>query len=256
MPTSMVIFVVDDNDEVCDVTELTPADTRAFLRKARVRCGTDGEACTSVDHAARHFFYVASYEEPNDQELFGANILLQRLVEQGHLVEKKNDNPKDTDTHALTPEGIRLCTKKLIPRISRAKADQLVAELLQRAAEINRRGELTECVASIYVFGSYLTDSDSLGDIDITIELERRHDDWEHHEAVNEARIKASGRDNLSFIDRLGFGEHEVQRLLKGRVRHLSVHSLSEVKRIGTPYRQIFPFEGRIVKPKGKANAD
>src|SRR5260370_29851412 len=29
-----VIFVVDDNDEVCDVTELTPADMRDFLRKA------------------------------------------------------------------------------------------------------------------------------------------------------------------------------------------------------------------------------
>ena len=44
-----VIFVVDDNDEVCDVTELTPADMRDFLRKARGRSGTDGEACTSVD---------------------------------------------------------------------------------------------------------------------------------------------------------------------------------------------------------------
>jgi len=248
-----VIFVVDDNDEVCDVTELTPADMRDFLRKARGRSGTDGEACTSVDHAARHFFDVASYDEPNDQELFGANILLQRLVEQGYLVEKKNDNPKDTDTHALTPEGIRLCTKKLIPRMNRAKADQLVAELLQRAAEINRRGELTHCIASIHVFGSYLTDSDGLGDIDITVELERRHDDWEQHEAVNEARIKASGRDRLSHLDRLSFGEQEVQRLLKGRVRHLSVHSLSEVKRIGTPYRQIFPFKGLIITPKTAA---
>jgi len=107
------MLVVDDNDEVCDVTELTPADMRDFLRTARGRRGTDGDACTSVDHAARHFFDVASYDEPNDQELFGANILLQRLVEQGYLVKKKNDNPKDTDTHALIPEGVRLCTKKL-----------------------------------------------------------------------------------------------------------------------------------------------
>src|SRR5258707_2902356 len=107
MPTAMVILVVDDNDEVCDVTELTPADTRDFLRKARLRSRTDGTACTSINHAARHFFDVASYDDPNDQELFGSNILLQRLVKQGYLVEKKNDNPKSTDTHALTPEGIR-----------------------------------------------------------------------------------------------------------------------------------------------------
>ncbi len=189
MPT--VRFVVDDNDEVCDVTELTPVDTRDFLRKARLRSRTDGEACTGINHVARLFFDV---DDPNDQELFGSNILLQRLVKQGYLVEKKDDNPKSTDTHALTPEGVRLCTKKIIPRINRAKANQLVAGLLQRAAEINRRGELTDRVASIHVFGSYSSDTDSLGDIDITIELERRHDDWEQHEAVNEARIEASGR--------------------------------------------------------------
>jgi predicted nucleotidyltransferase len=191
MPT--VTFVVDDNDEVCDVTELTPADARNFLREARGRRGADGEACTSVDHAARHFFDVASYDEPKDQELFGANILLHRLVAQGYLV-KNDDSAKDTDTHALTPEGIRLCTKKFIPRINRVKADLLVAEPLRRATEVNRRGELTHHIASIHVFGSYLTDSDSLGDIDITIELERRHDDWENHNAVNQARIRASGR--------------------------------------------------------------
>jgi hypothetical protein len=121
----------------------------------------------------------------------GSDILLQRLVEQGHLVEKKKDNPKDTDTDALTSEGVRLCTKKLIPRINRAKADQLVAELLQRAAEINRRGELTERVASIHVFGSYLTDSDSLGDINITIELERRHDDWDGHRTGQSRGMKS-----------------------------------------------------------------
>jgi predicted nucleotidyltransferase len=253
MPT--VIFVVDDNDEVCDITELTPADTRDFLRKARGRRGTDGEACTSVDHAARHFFDVASYDEPNDQELFGANILLQRLVAQGYLV-KNDDNAKGADTHALTPEGIRLCTKKFMPRINRAKADRLVAELLKRATEVNRRGDLTHHIASIHVFGSYLTDSDTLGDIDITIDLERRHDDWEQHTAANQARIKALGGHSLSLVDRLFFGEHEVQRLLKGRVRHLSVHSLSEVKEIGTPYRQIFPFEGQIVRPKDKTDAD
>lgn len=71
------------------------------------------------------------------------------------------------------------------------------------------RGEPTHRVTSIHVFGSYLTDRDSLGDIDITIELERRHDDWEQHEVVNEARIRASGR-RLSHIDWLCFGEREV----------------------------------------------
>jgi hypothetical protein len=62
--------------------------------------------------------------------------------------------------------------KKFIPRINRAKADRLVAELLQRATDVNRRGELTHHIASIHVFGSYLTDSDSLGDIDIDITID------------------------------------------------------------------------------------
>ncbi len=116
MPT--VILVVDDNDEVSDVTELTPADTRDFLRKARGRRGSDDEACTNRDHAARHFFDVVDYDEPNDRELFGGDCHPAATSRRAWLPCRKNNNdPTDTNTHALTAQGVRLCTKKMIPRI-------------------------------------------------------------------------------------------------------------------------------------------
>ena len=63
---------------------------------------------------------------------------------------------------------------RLVPRLNRAKADKLLADFLRSVEEVNAHPDLLHWVTEVRVFGSYLTNSDDLGDIDIAIRKKRR----------------------------------------------------------------------------------
>jgi hypothetical protein len=128
----------------------------------------------------------------------------------------------------------------MIKRITRAKADLYVAELLQRADDINANPDLLYRVKRITAFGSYITDAADLGDIDIAVELEDKVPAGQRSEA-NRARAAASGRKNLSWNDQVTFGEREVDRLLKGRNPYVSLFSYIDFQRLNTPAKVIYP---------------
>jgi hypothetical protein len=73
----------------------------------------------------------------------------------------------------VTDEGHATGMKSLVPRVSRVAAGALLQEVLERVARINSDGKLLHYITEVRVFGSYLTDSDDLGDIDLAIKLER-----------------------------------------------------------------------------------
>jgi hypothetical protein len=135
---------------------------------------------------------------------------------------------------------VRLANAKMIKRITRAKADLYVAELLQRADDINANPDLLHRVRRITALGSYITDATDLGDIDIAVELEDKVPAGQRSEA-NRARAAASGRKNLFLNDELTFGEREVKRLLKGRNPYVSLILYSDFQRLDTPAKVIYP---------------
>jgi hypothetical protein len=128
----------------------------------------------------------------------------------------------------------------MIKRITRAKADLYVAELLQRADDINANPDLLHRVRRITALGSYITDATDLGDIDIAVELEDKVPAGQRSEA-NRARAATSGRKNLFLNDELTFGEREVKRLLKGRNPYVSLILYSDFQRLDTPAKVIYP---------------
>src|SRR5262249_16237396 len=77
-------------------------------------------------------------------------------------------------TWRLTKLGGRLRTASLYPRIPRAKAEQVVAELVERAGAINRNPEMLFYVRKLTVFGSYLTKRGDLSD-DLDEQMDYRH---------------------------------------------------------------------------------
>jgi predicted nucleotidyltransferase len=133
-----------------------------------------------------------------------------------------------------------LANAKMLKRINRSKADFYVAELLRRADEINANHELLYRVKRITAFGSYISDAADLGDIDIAVELEFKLPSEQRAEA-NKARAEASGRLNLSLLDRLSFGESEVKRLLRGRNRYISFTNHGDLVKLRTPTKDIYP---------------
>ena len=99
-------------------------------------------------------------------------------------------------------------TARFVPRINRAKAEKLLADFLQCVEEVNAHPDLPHWVTEVRVFGSYLNDSDKLGEIDLAIKRERR---------------PASGSFSDAYPGRL------VALLLKGGSRYISLHDVAEL---------------------------
>jgi hypothetical protein len=161
------------------------------------------------------------------------------LVREGLLAVCKDRQDREP-WYEGTDAAVRLANALMIKRITRAKAALYVAELLQRADDINANPDLLYRVKRITAFGSYITDAAGLGDIDIAVELENKVPAGQRSEA-NRARAVASGRKNLSWNDQLTFGEREVERLLKGRNPYVSLILYSDFQRLNSPAKVIYP---------------
>jgi hypothetical protein len=129
--------------------------------------------------------------------------------------------------YRVTDKGHAVGMKTLVPRMSRAKAEALLKEALDRIANVNADPELLFWVTEVRVFGSYLTDTDDLGDLDLAIKLEPRPvENW------TKACLDAADRSGKSFgnyLGRLTYPDVQVRRLIKGRSPRISLHGTDEL---------------------------
>ena len=73
----------------------------------------------------------------------------------------------------LTPSGERLGDAKFTRRISRATAERLLNGVMERIGIINTDPTALYHVRGLWVLGSYLSNTLTLGDLDLVVELER-----------------------------------------------------------------------------------
>src|SRR5258705_10432260 len=125
----------------------------------------------------------------------------------------------------LTELGMQLSNAVFTARISRGRAEELVRNFLERVEAVNLRDELTHRVASVRVFGSYLSDAVDLGDLDLALALEPRRPS---HVEESLERARKSGKSTRNYIEQLFYGQREVKRLLKERQPHISIHDYDE----------------------------
>jgi len=105
-------------------------------------------------------------------------------------------------------------------------------------------------VASAHAFGSYITDAQDLGDVDIATELERKElspgTSWVE---ANFDRARASGKVFSWNGPMYGCGETEVWHILRGRSPHASLARLDVIDREDWPRRRIYPICWRLRQP-------
>ncbi|MGY4480086.1 hypothetical protein [Bradyrhizobium sp. USDA 3364] len=157
------------------------------------------------------------------------------LLAEGYLEPNEPKNKLDKAKYQTSIKGRRLAAANLTKRFDRAKADNEVAALITRANEINMRDELVFFVHKITAFGSYLTDSNDLGDIDLVVEIQPRRND---HVAESQYRADNSGK-TLNLLPRLSYGYYEVLRLLRARKSRLSFNVRSTLQ-LDTKFRVLF----------------
>jgi predicted nucleotidyltransferase len=148
------------------------------------------------------------------------NLIAEGLVEDG-----------DKGGHDLTTKAGAVANARFLKPIPRARADELVKELVARCREANANSAFTHYVRRMHVFGSYNRDTPDLGDVDIIIETAKRPGIGSVIEA-SEERARVAGRD-MSRWDNRYYGQSEVKRFVKGSSRYLATHSLDDLEMEG-----------------------
>lgn len=182
-------------------------------------------------------------------KLAEAEQVFAALLTEGYLEPNEPEHSRDTRKYQLSRKGRQTSAANLTKRFDRAKADKEVDEMIARANAINTRDELVFYVNKITAFGSYLSNSDDLGDIDLVINLDVRRPNTKF---TNESHYRAdnSGK-SLDFSSSLDYGRKEVMQLLRARKARLSFVSASTVEGLKTETSVLFEWS-----PEAKRRAE
>jgi hypothetical protein len=180
------------------------------------------------------------YLHPTKADLAKGRAFLDEMIARGWLEPHKDRNGKTDGSYRCSTAGRSLALANLLNAMPRAKADKVVADLIDRARAINANPELLYWVKELRAFGSFITKSRDLGDLDIAYELERRPigNSAEWSKAVRQ-RVEASGK-KIAFPMNLFYGQTEVELILKNRSSSLSFHAIDDWKQLKVKSRVIF----------------
>lgn len=135
--------------------------------------------------------------------------------------------------------GVRLRAASALARISRAKADQIVAQVVSTIGDISADEDLIFSVKEARVFGSYLSSSPTLGDVDLLVRLEPRSQYADCFVERSIERARAQGKSHLAYILQASYGRIEVKRLIKRVSRYVSVHEAGDLRHLKLRSRRL-----------------
>lgn len=145
----------------------------------------------------------------------------------------------------MLPLGRSLRLARAAPRISREKADQILAEFMKRVEEVNRSEKYVDKITKVILFGSYIRpDTTELGDIDIAVEIKSKFDDPDVRRKKGQEYTRAamkSGRRIGGFLEQMFFPETDLKVFLRNKSRYISLHTTDDEVLKETETHQIYP---------------
>lgn len=127
----------------------------------------------------------------------------------------------------MTMKGRALKLATAAKPIARDTADARLSEFLERVNEVSADDHFIYKVKRAWVFGSYLSKSEKLGDVDLAIELTPKTFPGRSFDEVVQAKIseaRRNGRRFSSFFAQITWPQKEVWLKLKAKSRSLSLH--------------------------------
>jgi len=119
--------------------------------------------------------------------------------------------------------------------LTRKTADELIRKICATAERINADKNMSRVIVKLTVFGSYLSDKEKLGDLDIAAEYDFRYPDAngnysDKQRALDDKIRESDPRDYpMTIVARVCYPELLVLKTLKGGSRAISLHSQSEL---------------------------
>ncbi len=152
-----------------------------------------------------------------------AVCLLERLESEGFTEKNPVFSRPGDETHwKLTVKGGAVKKALFSAPVSRQTAEKALSEFIDRIRRVNADERFLYRVQKAVLFGSYLTDSTHVGDLDIAIDLSPKEPDHKKHVDLILARADEAawqGRRFRSYLDQMSFAYDEVMKFLKARSR-------------------------------------
>ncbi|MHB8409551.1 MAG: hypothetical protein ACYDHY_15915 [Acidiferrobacterales bacterium] len=149
----------------------------------------------------------------------------------GGYIESRRASGEDTTFWCTTVTGSAFAIAKMIPPITREKAEHILEKFLERVNQVNNNPCYLTSVYKVVVFGSYLSDTDILGDIDLALGLSAKEPEWERYLELTKKHVrkaKRKGRRFSGYFTELSWPEDEAILFLKSRERYLSFSTLDD----------------------------
>lgn len=177
-----------------------------------------------------------------------AEDLINELVSRG-LIEEENLHGETGWTNTMN--GRRLSQASAAKPVKRTTAKRAIEQFMERVAEANTNPYYLYKVEKVILFGSYLSDSPTVNDVDLALEIVRKTEDPDQFMALVDQRSKEAqqnGRRFGSYIDQLYWPFTEVFLFLKSRSRTLSLHSKGLDKEVlaNTETLELYPEQNEI----------
>lgn len=173
--------------------------------------------------------------------------LICRLLADGLLEEKVDAGAA---AYEVTDKGHAFCLASCLKKIPRAKIEALLGKAVAACEAVNADGTLPEYIKCLRVFGSYLGDGEMLGDLDLALETQRRRGKMskgDYAEWLADFGYRHCPRGE--WLDQILYPWTMLCRRLKNRSPYVSIHSDSELKRLGAKNRVVFRAK-RVAPPR------
>jgi predicted nucleotidyltransferase len=147
--------------------------------------------------------------------------VLEDLASQGYL--SLGPSQHEDLEYQITDLAHELVRSSAAKRVSRSTAEDALDGIMSRVKEVNSNPKYLYTVCSVVLFGSYLNNTQRLGDVDVAIELSSRIDDPSKRSDAHLRYARESSRRFGNFTDELYWAEAEIYQVLKARRRTLSI---------------------------------
>ena len=175
----------------------------------------------------------------------GARKLIRELVRQGFLEPAKLPSNRLAWEKTMKANALRLASAA--KPISRKTAEARLSDFLERVNEVCQDDHYIYKVKRAWIFGSFLSDAEKLGDVDLAIELVAKNFSGQSFDQIVQEKIEEAhqgGRRFSSIFDQAIWPQTEVWLKLKSKSRSLSLHPCLENMENFSKHKLIYEDKG------------
>ncbi|AXC12483.1 hypothetical protein ACPOL_3188 [Acidisarcina polymorpha] len=180
-------------------------------------------------------FYIQAAEDALVLSPRTATIFMNKLKGLEFIEELTGDRWDGRRVFRLTAKGQALASASAAKPLFRKTAERLLAQFLERVQRVNGTEEYVYRVEHVVLFGSMLSESDRLGDVDVAVQLQPKVDKDDAFQEWSMARRRAAeakGRNFRDVFDWAMWPTQEIFLQLKAKSSGLSLHDFCEVEKL------------------------